>query len=215
VKILFGILGFLSLACGHVTAQDKPTPVCPTFRVLGPPSLTIPGGVFTFTAEFAGEVPKNVSYRWSVSEGTIASGQGTPSIQLLAPKGNSYITAIVELVGLPETCTNFFSETAAAVCSCDPLLENEYGKLSFAEEKHRLASAVEAAKRIGATKIYIIKYFPKRKRRNDARIAKIKSYLSNVKRLPKNSFVVVLGPYIGRYNTKIYLSALGSNEPVP
>ena len=52
-------------------------PPCPTISVSCPADVDL-GAPITFTASGAGDM--NVTYNWSVSAGTISSGQGTSSI---------------------------------------------------------------------------------------------------------------------------------------
>ena len=68
----------------------------------------------TFTANTSGDV--DVTYNWSVSAGTIESGQGTASITVrTTPEmAGSNVTATVELGGNAPNCdcVNTGSETA-------------------------------------------------------------------------------------------------------
>ena len=56
----------------------------------------------TFTASYSG----NVTYSWTVSAGTIESGQGTPviSVRTTREMGGSNVTATVEIGGTDPTC---------------------------------------------------------------------------------------------------------------
>ena len=211
MKKFFIIFSLSLLFCSGLSAQEK----CPTITISGPAGITGSGEAITFAAGLKGEVPSNVVYRWSVSGGTIISGQGTLEIQVLGSQQNpSNITATVEFIGLPESCPNTASETSATVICRLPILADEYGKLLFAEEKVRLAAATETAKRDGL-KIYILKYFPKVSPKNDVIISKIKHYLTKDRKLPESSFFIILGPNNGIYNTKIYLVPPDAEPPTP
>jgi hypothetical protein len=52
-------------------------PTCPPIDVTGPSGVTNPGDTMSFTASVSGNAS---NYNWSVSQGEIISGQGTPSI---------------------------------------------------------------------------------------------------------------------------------------
>jgi len=65
-----GVLFFLS-----VSGQK-----CPTINVKGPFSVTA-GNDLNLIAEVKG-TDDNITYNWSLSNGTISSGQGTSSIKL-------------------------------------------------------------------------------------------------------------------------------------
>lgn len=90
-------------------------PACPTVNVTGPASYTVAEGkdaVFNI-APFAKEFEKSTyTYNWSISTGTITSGQGTKSIHVNTAglKGQS-LTVTVEVSGLPASCSNVSSTT--------------------------------------------------------------------------------------------------------
>jgi hypothetical protein len=78
---------------------------CPTISVTGPAGTVQPGDTMTFTANVSGGSQQNVTYNWTVSNGEIVSGQGTPVIT-------------VSTVGLVNT-----SITATVNVSLDPVCE--------------------------------------------------------------------------------------------
>lgn len=88
------------------TAQD-----CPTLSA-EPNSFLLTSGdtlVFTVLAKY---LNAKVTYNWSVSAGTIISGQGTREIKVsTADAGGIFITATAEVAGLPAGCTNTVSAT--------------------------------------------------------------------------------------------------------
>jgi len=79
---------------------------CPSISVDGPSGITPPGGTMTFTAALNGGSQDGLTYNWTVTDGTIASGQGTPSITVTAPtsEAGGNITATVEIGGYPAGC---------------------------------------------------------------------------------------------------------------
>ncbi len=89
-------------------------PVCPTLSISGPSGVTKPGDTMTFTLNGVGS---DSTVNWSVSAGTIESGQGTSSITVRAPADGSVsnITATAEVGGISTrecSCPNTASETA-------------------------------------------------------------------------------------------------------
>jgi hypothetical protein len=97
----------------------------------------------TFTANVSGgsqDVP--LTYNWTVSAGTIESGQGTPSIVVRAPSDGSVtnITASLEVGGQRADCNcpRTASETAAVAPPVKPLEVDTFGKLSNDEVKARV-----------------------------------------------------------------------------
>src|ERR1043166_4819416 len=73
--------------CGKTNTQTitisecpncHPQCACPTVSVSGPSGVTAPGQPMTFVATVSGA--ENATYNWTVSAGTISSGQGTSTI---------------------------------------------------------------------------------------------------------------------------------------
>ena len=83
---------------------------CPTISVNASPETVKEGDFATFTASVTGD--GNFTYNWSVSAGTIESGQGTAYITV-STKGlaNQSITATIELGGAPPSCPISSSST--------------------------------------------------------------------------------------------------------
>lgn len=93
-----------------------PPCACPTLSVTGPSSVVMPGDTMTFTANVSGGTAENITYNWSVSAGTIESGQGTPSITVsTAGLQDTNVTATVEIggTGLCAECPRTQSETGS------------------------------------------------------------------------------------------------------
>ena len=101
-------------------------PACPTVRVDCSSGITQAGTPVTFDANIEGFLPDSgVTYHWSVSAGTIKSGQGTPSITVATTglDGQS-VTATLKVGGLPPECQTTVSCTSqigpALIVDCPP-----------------------------------------------------------------------------------------------
>lgn len=96
-KLIFIFCVFMAGALG-VQGQDKTVPY--TLTITGPDGITMPGGEMTFTADLSGGSSHDFSYIWTVSEGKIIAGQGTPSITVQVPKNvtGGNVTATVTVV---------------------------------------------------------------------------------------------------------------------
>ena len=80
---------------------------CPTLQVLPPTTPVAAGSVLTFSAQLAGGNQRGrLNYNWTVSGGTIAAGQGTPTIRVqTAPNmAGTVIAATVTVGGLNPAC---------------------------------------------------------------------------------------------------------------
>src|SRR5436190_9224474 len=81
--------------------KTQPPPQCPVLKVASPDSV-FAGGTLTFTAQVQGGDPNvTPTYNWTVSAGSISSGQGTATIEmdLSAVAADSIVTATVDLGG--------------------------------------------------------------------------------------------------------------------
>jgi len=117
-----------------------PDLVCPTLNVSCPPEVE-EGGSATFTANFQqGKPVVSETYNWTVSAGTITSGQGTNSITVdTKGLGGQTITATVEIGGLDPTCTKTASCSTPIKPRPNPARKfDEYGNIRFNDEKARL-----------------------------------------------------------------------------
>ncbi|MBV9242021.1 MAG: hypothetical protein JO314_08430, partial [Acidobacteria bacterium] len=111
---------------------------CPTISVAGPSGVTQPGQSMTFTATSSGDV----TYNWTVSAGTISSGQGTSSITVdtSGVSAGSNVTATVSISGanMCADCPKTASETAGIQAKPQANLVDTYGKLSNDDVKARI-----------------------------------------------------------------------------
>jgi hypothetical protein len=84
---------------------------CPTITVASP-DTTKSGTPVTMTANVSGGDPQvSPTYNWSVSSGTISSGQGTSSITLDTTGVSMPITGSVDVGGFARDCRTFSSST--------------------------------------------------------------------------------------------------------
>lgn len=180
-------------------AQD-----CPKISIEGPPGLTFVGNIMKFTVDKPKEFGGN--YKWTVSQGTIESGQGSRSIEVRAPDVPDYVnvTATVELLGLPEKCVNKSSETAGVYRESVPTAAAVYGRLSKNEEKARLQYAFGQLGQIRDGVAVLIIRVPKTgKITYESRVQTIKSSLKWLQ-LDMNKALFVRGDP-GELSTTIYL----------
>jgi hypothetical protein len=141
MTMLFLRLSFLVIVATSATAQltYSQTPSsespCPTISVSCPSEN---GSTLMFGARVSGSW-SNLTFKWTVSNGKIVSGQGTSSvtIDVRGFEGQS-VTATVEVGGLPDkTCLNVASCTLAVCGLRVPRKIDEYGNLSLKEERAR------------------------------------------------------------------------------
>ena len=99
------VSGSATVTVADCTECKPPPPPCPTVSV-SCPSQADPGTPVTFTASVANDSGLSLTYNWSVSAGTISSGQGTSSITVdTTGLGGQTVTATVSLGGADPSCT--------------------------------------------------------------------------------------------------------------
>ena len=115
---------------------------CATLSVTGPAGITEPGQTMTFTANVTGGTASNLTYNWTVSAGTIESGQGTPSITVRTTRemANSNVTATVEVGGQDPACNcpKNASESGGVAPLPVAVLVDEFGKMPNDDIRGRL-----------------------------------------------------------------------------
>ena len=193
-----------------------PTCNCATLSVSGPAGVTEPGGNMTFTANVSGG-SQAVTYNWTVSAGTIESGQGTPSITVATTSdmAGSNVTATVQLGGLDPACRcpSEASETAPVTTPDGAKLIDEFGKLPNDDIRGRLDTFFTELQNNPNNQGYIINYG------TDKEIAareKIITNHINFRKIDRSRITLVRGGDTGGgVNTKAYLIPPGAANPNP
>ena len=133
---------------------------CPTGSISGPAGVTAPGETMTFTANISGG--PDVTYNWSVSAGTIESGQGTPSIVVRTARENAgqTITATLNLGGTDPTCNCLtqYTESGPVTAAPEAVLVDEFGKLPNDDIRGRLDNFFQELSNNPNNQGYIINY---------------------------------------------------------
>lgn len=193
MRCLISSIFVLVFCVGIVAQTDKPSP-CPIVDVIGPAGVTISGETMTFTANVNSDDDASLIYSWTVSDGTISEGQGTPIIKVITttePSEKEYITATVEVKGLPENCANKASERSVVAIGCRlPITFDEYGKMPFREEKARLANLAFELKKNTDFAALIIIYLAKEDTYSSVknRVNNVSNYLTENQQIPKERF---------------------------
>ncbi|HKO96966.1 MAG TPA: hypothetical protein VJU86_08245 [Pyrinomonadaceae bacterium] len=99
---------------------------CPAISVSCPSDLK-DGEPLLFFATIKGADPATVTYSWTISEGTIVSGQGTQAIKL-KPPGETSFAATVTIGGLDPACGSTAS-CAFIICPAPP--SRKFDSFSF------------------------------------------------------------------------------------
>ncbi len=111
--------------------------VCYTAKLIAPEGLVQAGQSFSVDAEVPG-AKEELTYNWTVTAGTIISGQGTPSISIdtTGLPGGSSVSITLELgvpPGLPG-CPTTFTETVGIAPEPKPVLTDEFSTTVTCED---------------------------------------------------------------------------------
>jgi hypothetical protein len=191
-------------------------PPCPTVSVTCPDTVN-EGSSITFTANVSGgDTSVSPTYNWSVSAGTIASGQGTPSVTVdTTGLGGQSITATVNVGGYPPECQTTASCTTQVVALPRARKFDEYGNIAFNDEKARLDNfAIQLQNEPGAQG-YIIAYGGRKGRAGEAsaRANRAKDYLVNTRGLEAGRIVTVDGGYREDLTVELWIVPTGATPP--
>jgi len=194
-----------------------PVCACPTLTISGPAGITAPGETMTFNASASGDV----TFNWTVSSGTIESGQGTPSITVRTTKemSGSNVTATVQIAGpiVDDPACNCL-KTASETASIGVNVYNqtdEFGPKSDDEVKANVDNFYIQLNNNPTAQGYIINYG------TPAQIKKRRAQIMKAINRPGTSYdasrvTFVDGPDNGTgVNTKFYIVPAGADNPKP
>lgn len=212
--------GCVSFSSTTVTIEKctNCVPPCPNLSVSCPTDLVEVGQPVNVSANVSGGDPSAaITYNWTVSAGTISSGQGTPSITVdtTGLEGGGQVTATVELGGVAPECNRTASCTAQLRVTPKARKFDEYNNIAFNDEKARLDNfAIELQNDPGAQG-YIIAYGGRKARVNEAqaRADRAKDYLVNTRQIDAGRIVTVDGGYKEDLTVELWIVPTGAAPP--
>lgn len=199
-----------------VRSCPPPRPVCPSVSIYCPDTVTL-GEPIAFTASVSGGTPGVTPvYNWTVSAGTILSGQGTPTITVdTANLGGRPITARVSVAGYNLDCTA--TCTTQVPAPREATLSDQYHDIARDDEKARLDNFAIAMQNEPGAQGYIIAYAGRRSRPGDVqkRLDNAKAYLTNVRGIDASRVVTLSGGFRESVTTELWIVPSGANPPRP
>jgi len=211
--------------CGCITAVSTTVTIaaCPDCRpILVCPTVTVScadqvqeGAPATFTARYMpGTPPVSPTYNWTVSAGTITSGQGTDTITVdTKGMGGQTITATVELGGLDPSCGRTAS-CSTPVMGLPPVSRkfDEYGNIRFNDEKARLDNFAIQLQNEPTAQGYIIGY-GSCDAEGQTRANRAKDYLVNTRGIDGSRLIVIDGGCMPELKVELWIRPSGATEP--
>lgn len=198
--------------------EQPPAPCnCPNLSVTGPAGVTTPGETMTFTANLSGGDQNNITYNWSVSAGTIESGQGTPSITVRTSEdlAGGNVTATVNIGGTDPNCPcqTTASEVGAVAPRPQPQEVDTFGVLSNDEVRARLDAFFATLANDPTAQGYVITYGPARAL--TARERLVRNHIA-FRRFDASRITFVQGGDTGEgVRTRLILVPAGATPPTP
>jgi PKD domain len=199
-------------ACNCVTPTPPP---CPTVTVSCPDTVT-PGTPVTFTANVSGgDATVTPTFNWTVSAGTITSGQGTSSITVDTANVTGNITATVTVGGYPASCNLSSSCTTGAPPVRTARKVDEYGNIRFNDEKARLDNFAIELQNDPTSQGYLICYGGRKGRAGEAqaRCDRAKNYLTTTRGIDASRIVTVDGGYRENLTVELWVVPSGATPP--
>jgi hypothetical protein len=131
---------------------------CPNVSVSGPYVDVKEGAEAMFSVNVSGGDPNVIpTYNWTVSDGMISSGQGTPTIKVETVKAGQTITATVDVGGYARDCNTTHSYTISIVKKGPPAIKfGEYATPDLSANKAQLDKFVRALEQDPSAQGYLI-----------------------------------------------------------
>ncbi|MBC7932480.1 MAG: PKD domain-containing protein [Rubrivivax sp.] len=199
--------------CGCV---EPPRPTCPTVRV-SCPSEARAGDPVTFTANVENGDPNvTPTYNWTVSAGTISSGQGTSSITVdTTGLGGQTVTATVDVGGFDRSCSASNSCSTAIPRVAVARKVDEYGNIRFNDEKARLDNYAIELQNDPTAQGNLICYGGRRGRAGEAqrRCDRAKDYLVTTRGIDASRIITTDGGFKEELNVELWIVPSGATPP--
>jgi hypothetical protein len=215
VPCLIGVL--LLAAAMNASGQDAPAS-CPEVRVSCPDLVQV-GADLTFTVDVrGGSSDVTPTYNWTVSAGSIKSGQGTSTILVdTTDTGGQTITATVDVGGFSRECSTSNSCTASVEAKAAPAVKfGEYITPDLSANKEKLDEFVLALMNDPEAQGYIIAYGGKTSRPDDAQKAAdhATEYTMNTRKMDGARTLSGVGGYREEPTIELWIAPSGGAPPM-
>ena len=202
----------------HADGARAASQQCPAITV-SCPNVVRPGEEATFTVSVdAAAADVKYTYKWEVSAGTIAGGQGMTSIKVDTTGVVVPVTATVDVGGLPASCTRSASCMTAYIEGprCGRAFD-EYGNIPFEDEQARLDNIAVELQNDPASSGYFICYGGRVGYEGEARARceRAREYISKVRGVAPERLVTVDGGFREDLSVFMWVVPPGATPPSP
>ncbi len=204
---------------GAVGSRQRPrTSPCPNVTVSCPDTVNESTPI-TFTANVSGG-DQNVTptFNWTISAGTITSGQGTSSITAdTTGLGNQTATATVDVGGYDRNCSTSASCTVSVTKKAEARKIDEYGRLNPADENARLDNFAIELQNDPTSHAYVLAYGGRTSRVGlaQANAGRVKNYLVKTRGIGGDRVVTKDGGFKEQPSVELWLVPTGAPPPTP
>lgn len=191
---------------------------CPTVNVSCPDSVEA-GEELTFTASVSGrDASVDPTYNWTISAGTISSGQGTSTIVVdTTEAGGMTITATVDVGGFPRECSTSQSCTTSVSEKGVPAKKfGEYVTRDLKANAKMLDEFVLALLNDPTAQGYVIAYGGRTSRPEDGQTAadNATDYTMNTRKLDGARTLSGVGGYREEPTIELWIAPEGGAPPM-
>jgi len=190
-------------------------PPCPTVSVDVAATSPDEGTPVTFTANLAGGAPNlRPAYNWSLTGGSIISGQGTPAITVdTRGLGGQTITASLDLAGLPPSCRGNASASVSPLAPRKPTQFDEYPDINFNNEKARLDNFAIQLQQDPGSVGYLVAYGARAGQAQE-RLTRAMEYLVNSRGIDAGRVKTIEGGCRSEFMMQLVVAPTGTVPPV-
>jgi len=219
--LVAGLFILSATAILRVSAEPRPQPQakCPTVRVVCADTVMVKGDLLFVVEVSDGDPNVTPTYNWTVSNGSIASGQGTATIKmdLNEVPGDSTVTATVDVGGFDRECSTSASCTTMIMKKAEARKVDEYGKLAAADENARLDNFMIEVSTDPTAQGYIIAYGGRKSAAGEAKkmADRSKEYLVKKRGLDAQRVTTVDGGLREAPAVELWIVPDGAEPPLP
>ncbi len=213
--------GCIAFDTTNVEVTECPAPPivdipCPTVTLTCLDTVNV-GSPATLTANLSGgDTNVTPTFNWTVTAGTITSGQGTPSITVdTTGLGGQSFTATATVGGYDPTCQNTASCTVGVQQDVQFRKIDEYGAIRNDDAKARLDPYAVELQNDPTARGVIITYGGRRGVAGEAqnRADFARNYLTTERSIDASRITTVDGGFREEATTELYIVPTGATEP--
>ena len=193
-------------------------PVCPAIEIVCPTNIALDQPL-TFTSRYTGGVPANVTpaYNWTVSAGTIISGQGTDTIKVdTTGLAGQTIRASLSMGGYNLECSG---DCGVSIPLPKPINRkfDEFPDISRNDEKARLDNFGIELQHDPTATAYVVVYPGRSSKRSEVQhhANRIVEYLVHSRGLDQRRIVTLVGPAKDQLKVELWVTPQGATPPNP